>query len=524
MTPELWKRICVVLDRVLDAEPSEQDAVFQAACRAEGVAADEVVRFVAATNPDPEFLEQLPAALVTRALTPLSERLPLPAGTRLGDYELIAPIGEGGMGEVYRARDTKLHRDVALKVLPDRFAMDPDRLARFQREARLLAALNHPNIAAIYGFEECASAHSGEPVQALALELVDGPTLADRLSGGALPITETLSIAHQIVDALEAAHEAGIVHRDLKPSNLKLKASDGRDDPFVKVLDFGVAKPLSPIEAVPTASNANLPATITSPAVTGVGVLMGTAAYMAPEQVKGKTIDQRVDIWAFGCVLYEMLTGTRAFAGDEVTETLGLIVTAEPDWAKLPPDTPASLRQLLGRCLEKDRRRRLAHIADARFDLEEARATPLAASVAHAGTPKRLWLAWAWAAAATAAAIGGIWASWRAAPAVAPAVLRFEVPHPLRRPSVPAISPDGSRLAFQVPTSGQRQIHLRKVNEFESRIAPWHRRRHGPDVFTRRRVAGVSHELDADDAAAALQPPATEKDPRRRWRRRDAGR
>ena len=255
MTPERWKRICVVLDRVLDAEPSQQDAVFQAACRTEGVEAEDVVRFVAATNRDPEFLKQLPAALVTEALGPLSERLPLMAGTRLGDYEVIVPIGAGAMGEIYRARDTKLHRDVALKVLPDRFAMDPDRLARFKREAQLLAALNHPNIAAIYGFEECDSAaRPGEKVLALALELVEGPTLADRLNGGALPVAETLSIARQIVDALEAAHEAGIVHRDLKPSNLKLKGSGAHDDLIVKVLDFGVAKALSPIETTPSTS------------------------------------------------------------------------------------------------------------------------------------------------------------------------------------------------------------------------------------------------------------------------------
>ena len=471
MTPERWKRICVVLDRVLDAEPAQQDAEFRAACRTEGVEADDVVRFVAATTRDPEFLKQLPPALVTEALGPLSERLLLMAGTRLGDYEVIAPIDAGAMGEIYRARDTKLHRDVALKVLPDRFAMDPDRLARFKREAQLLAALNHPNIAAIYGFEECASAaRPGETVRALALELVEGPTLADRLNGGALPVADTLSIARQIVDALEAAHEAGIVHRDLKPSNIKLKGSDAHDDLIVKVLDFGVAKALSPVETTPSTSDAGRPATMMSPAATGVGVLIGTVAYMAPEQVKGKTIDQRVDIWATGCVLYEMLTGTRAFGGDEVAETLGLIVTAEPDWTKLPPTTPASLRQLLSRCLEKDRRRRLAHISDARFDLAETAAMPSPqASVTRAGAHRWLPLASALATLAIAGTIGGVWAARRLAPTEASTVLRFEIPHPLRRPAVPAISPDGSRLAFQVPTLGQRQIHLRKTNEFESR-------------------------------------------------------
>ena len=474
MTPERWQRICVALDRVFDAEPSQQDGVFETACRTLGVTAEDVVRFMAATNRDPEFLKQLPAALVTEALGPLSERLPLTAGTRLGDYDVLGGIGAGAMGEIYRARDTKLHRDVALKVLPDRFAMDPDRFARFKREAQLLAALNHPNIAAIYGFEEGdAAAHPGGTVVALALELVEGPTLADRLGGGALPVAETLSIARQIVDALEAAHETGIVHRDLKPSNIKLKGSAAHDDLIAKVLDFGVAKALGPIETTPAPSDAGRPATMTSPAATGVGVLIGTVAYMAPEQVRGRTIDQRVDIWAFGCVLYEMLTGTRAFGGDEVTETLGLIVTAEPDWTKLPPTTPASLRQLLRRCLEKDRRRRLAHIADARFDLDETAATPLPqASVIRAGAPQWLPLAWALATLAITVTIGGIWASRRMAPPEAPPVLRFEIPHPLRRPAVPAISPDGSRLAFQVPTLGQRQIHLRKTNEFESRSLP----------------------------------------------------
>jgi serine/threonine-protein kinase len=471
ITPERWKRICAVLDRVLDAEPSQRDAVLRAACRAEDVETEDVVRFVSATNRDPEFLEQLPSAVVTEALGPLSERLPLAPGTHLGDYEVIAPIGAGAMGEIYRARDTKLHRDVALKVLPDRFAADPDRLARFKREAQLLAALNHPNIAAIYGFEECGpAARPGETVLALALELVEGQTLAGRLAGGALPVAETLSIARQIVDALEAAHEAGIVHRDLKPSNLKLKGSGAHDDLIVKVLDFGVAKALSSIEATPSASN--VPATMTSPAATGAGILIGTVAYMAPEQIKGKTIDQRADIWAFGCVLYEMLTGARAFGGDEVTETLALIVAAEPDWTKLPPDTPASLRQLLSRCLEKDRRRRLAHIADARFDLNETGATPLPpSSVVRAGAPKRV-VAWALAVLAIAAAIASVWIPGRVATPEAPAVLRFEIPHPLRRPSVPAISPDGSHLAFQVPTFGRRQIHLRRTNEFESRSLP----------------------------------------------------
>jgi serine/threonine protein kinase len=227
-------------------------------------------------------------------------------GTRLGPYEILSALGAGGMGEVYRARDTKLNREVALKVLPSGVALDPDRLARFKREAQMLASLNHPNIAAIHGFEDSGETH------ALVLELVEGETLADRIARGAVPLEDALPIARQICDALEAAHEHGIIHRDLKPANIKV-----RPDGSVKVLDFGLARA---VEASP-ASGTSLSATITSPAMmTGIGMLLGTAAYMAPEQARGKTVDNRADIWAFGCVLFEMLTGTRAFEGDEITD------------------------------------------------------------------------------------------------------------------------------------------------------------------------------------------------------------
>jgi serine/threonine protein kinase len=233
-------------------------------------------------------------------------------GTRLGPYEILAPIGAGGMGEVYRARDTKLNRDVALKILPSKFALDPDRLARFKREAQVLASLNHPHIAAIYGFEDSGETH------ALVLELVEGPTFADRIAKGAIPLDEALPIAKQIAEALEAAHEQGIIHRDLKPANVKV-----REDGTVKVLDFGLAKLADPTAA--NAQNVSVTAspTITTPAMmTGVGMILGTAAYMSPEQAKGRPADKRSDIWAFGCVLYEMLTGRRAFEAGDVTETL----------------------------------------------------------------------------------------------------------------------------------------------------------------------------------------------------------
>ena len=259
------------------------------------------------------------------------------------------------MGEVYRARDTKLERDIALKVLPTAFTEDVDRVARFKREARLLAALNHPHIGTIYGFEDAG------PVLALVLELVDGETLDDRLTQGPLPLAEALTIAEQIADALDAAHGAGIVHRDLKPSNIKI-TSDG----LVKVLDFGLAK------AAGEGSTPDLSKSPTMTAGTSAGVILGTAPYMSPEQARGKAVDKRTDIWAFGCVLYQMLTGRRAFCGETVSDTIAAILEREPDWTAMPAGTPPVVRRLLQRCLEKDARRRLRDIGDVRHWLEEA--------------------------------------------------------------------------------------------------------------------------------------------------------
>jgi serine/threonine protein kinase len=282
-------------------------------------------------------------------------------GTRLGPYEVVAAIGAGGMGEVYRARDTKLNRDVALKILAAAFASDPDRLARFHREAQVLASLNHPHIGGIYGFEDSGETH------ALVLEFVDGPTLADRIAQGPIPIDEALPIAMQIAEALETAHEQGIIHRDLKPANIKLRA-----DGTVKVLDFGLAKLNDPnVSNVPNDPNVfSMSPTITSPALmTGVGVLLGTAAYMSPEQARGKAVDKRADIWAFGCVLFEMLTGARPFAGDETTDVVVAILSKEPDWSRLPASTSRRVRELLERCLAKDPRQRLRDIGDVRLEI-----------------------------------------------------------------------------------------------------------------------------------------------------------
>ncbi len=280
-------------------------------------------------------------------------------GKTLGHYEILEPLGKGGMGEVYRARDTKLDRDVAIKVLPEDFATDPDRLARFEREAKLLAALNHANIGAIHGLEE------SDDVRFLVLELIEGQTLEQRLMKGALPVPEALDIARQIAEALEAAHDNGVVHRDVKPANVLLTAKGG-----VKVLDFGIAKN--------TMLDANVAATAQATNLTTDGTLMGTPPYMSPEQIRGEEADKRADIWSFGCVLYEALTGKRAFDRETVADTLAAIIERNPDYDTLPPDVPPSIRQLVRRCLEKDQRDRLRDIGDARIEIKQALAMPRA--------------------------------------------------------------------------------------------------------------------------------------------------
>src|SRR6187402_2256033 len=264
----------------------------------------------------------------------------LPPGARVGPYEILSALGAGGMGEVYRARDAKLNRDVAIKILLQSVAADPERIARFRREAQVLASLNHENIAHIHGIEDA------DGITALVLELVDGEDLAARLARGPIPLDEALPIARQIAGALEAAHELGIVHRDLKPANVKV-----RPDGTVKVLDFGLAKATEPTGSTAAGVVADSP-TLTSPAMmTGVGVILGTAAYMSPEQAKGRAADKRSDVWAFGCVLYEMLTGQRAFDGEDMTDVLGAVVRLEPNWDALSKDVPRPVRTLLQACL-----------------------------------------------------------------------------------------------------------------------------------------------------------------------------
>src|SRR5216683_3197963 len=298
----------------------------------------------------------------------------LTCGTKLGPYEIVAPLGAGGMGEVYRARDTKLGREVALKFLPPLFTADADRVARFEREARLLASLNHPHIGAIYGFEDAGN------VPALVLELVEGDTLDDRVRRGPLPLSETLALAQQITDALDAAHRAGIVHRDLKPSNIKITP-----DGVVKVLDFGLAKALTAEGSDPNLSKS---ATMTASG-TIAGVILGTAGYMSPEQAKGRPVDRRTDIWAFGCVLYELLTGKKAFEGETTSDVLAAVIRAEPDWQALPSATPTKICDVLRRCLQKDKTLRLRDAGDARIEIHEALIAPKDAGATHAGAAPR---------------------------------------------------------------------------------------------------------------------------------------
>ena len=378
-------------------------------------------------------------------------------GTRIGHYEVVELLGRGGMGEVYRARDSQLQRDVAIKVLLSSVANDAERISRFSREAQLLAALNHPNIAGVHGLEQ------SHGVSALVMELVPGPTLADRIALGAMPVDEALPIAKQIAEAIEAAHEQGIIHRDLKPANIKL-----RDDGTVKVLDFGLAKSMESSSSAAESPTLSLQGT-------AAGVILGTAAYMAPEQARGKAVDKRADIWAFGCVVFEMLTGLRAFQADDVTDTIVALLTKEPEWNLLPASA-AAVRPLLSRCLTKDRKQRLQAIGEARFQIDQllSGASLHAASAASvATTPWRTVLGVAGIAAAVA--VVATWAVTRPQPA-APALLsRFEIvpAPPLAQPNGSdrdiGISPDGRYIVYRGGERGDQFI-LRPIDAVEGRV------------------------------------------------------
>ena len=403
--------------------------------------------------------------------------MPLSPGTRIGPYEVVGSLGAGGMGEVYRARDPKLGRDVALKLLPAAFATDPERLARFDREAQALASLNHPHIAQIYGFEQSTD------TRALVMELVDGPTLADLIAvgmserrGGSLDPPEAIRIARQIALALEAAHERGITHRDLKPSNVKI-AADGS----VKVLDFGLAKLSSASDSsMRSAIDVTASPTLMSPTLaTGVGVILGTAAYMSPEQARGKPVDKRADIWAFGCVLYEMLTGRRAFSGEDVSDTLAGILRGDPEWSLVPASVSPTVRQYLKRCLAKDPAQRVHDIADVRLALEGAFDSPVEPAQGTAAPAHRTWrsrvalvgvIAGAMIVGALGTAIvGRMW------PGNPPGVVRLAIVPPNGIPLAPtqldadvAVSRDGARVAFVNLEQGRTGLYVRSLDRVDA--------------------------------------------------------
>jgi Tol biopolymer transport system component len=389
-------------------------------------------------------------------------------GKTLGPYQVVAKLGEGGMGQVFRATDTKLKRQVAIKILPPSLAADHERLARFQREAELLASLNHPHIAGIYGLEE------SDGLSALVMELVDGEDLSQRIARGAIPIDEALPIARQIAEALEAAHEQGIIHRDLKPANVKVRA-----DGTVKVLDFGLAKAMDP--TVLSSSDAMDSPTITSPAMTLRGVILGTAAYMAPEQAKGKSVDKRADIWAFGVVLYEMLTGRRLFDAEDTTETLAAVLTRDVTMTTLPVAIPARLRSLLRDCLIRDPKQRLRDIGDARIALDRIIAgapdnaiAPAAAAATPVVPAWRRVLPWALAILTTIAlaVVLFTWAPWRVAPAPAPrkllALIGADASLPMDLGASATLSPDGTTLAFAAQQAGQTRLFVRKLDQLQA--------------------------------------------------------
>ncbi len=397
----------------------------------------------------------------------------LTPGTRLGVYEVTTQIGAGGMGEVYCARDTKLNRVVALKILPDAFAADSDRLVRFRREAQVLASLNHPNIAHLYGVEDAGSTH------ALVMELVDGPTLADRIAQGPIPLAEALPIARQIAEALEAAHEQGIVHRDLKPANVKV-----RDDGTVKVLDFGLAKALDPA----TASSAEV---MNSPTLTArstqLGVILGTAAYMAPEQARGKVVDKRADIWSFGVVLDEMLTGQRTFKGEEISDVLAAVLRQDIDWTALPAGTPPRLTRLLERCLDRDLKQRLRDIGEVRIEIAKilggapdsaVASAPASAAVRRSAVARVL--PWALVAIGWIGLLAAllIWSPWRSAPAPSPRTLAASLGADASLDTDPGgfgslgavaqLSPDGTMLAFVAQQAGKTRVFVRKLDGLQA--------------------------------------------------------
>ena len=464
MTPERWREVERICEGALACAPSERPAYVSAACGGDDALRKEVESLLANAASAEHFIEK-PAIAAAEALAGLSG---LSAGQRVGPYHIVGKLGAGGMGEVYRARDTQLGREVAIKVLPTLFTSDAERLARFEREARLLASLNHPNIATIHGVEHVDGIH------ALVLEVVEGETLTERLQSAAsgvsrrrsrsgegggrtrsgLPLADALTIARQIVEALETAHEKGVIHRDLKPANIKV-----RPDGVVKVLDFGLAKEVAPSGS--PADGSQLPSQTMSG--TRDGAILGTAAYMSPEQARGQAVDKRTDIWAFGCVLFEMLTGRNAFAGETPTDTLAAVLEREPPWTELPDSTPLSLRRLLQRCLEKDPKRRLRDIGDARVELEGSQSdSPVAPSLPQPASRLRERLAWL-SALTLVTLISGATVLW-VIPSAAPSPeTRFTITTPPTRDLSFAMAPDGQNLVFIADSDGGPRLWVHSL-------------------------------------------------------------
>lgn len=457
MISERWERIKALFEAAHERLPGERAAWLAESCGDDHALRAEVARLLVADERAGGFLE-MPAAVAALGDLELEAAEELLTdnqshsleGRHVGAYKILSFLGAGGMGEVYRARDSRLGRDVAIKVLPRVFTTDPERLARFEREARMLAALNHPHIATIHGVEEA------EGIRALILELVEGPTLADRLAAGPLPIQQALSIARDIADALDAAHEKGIIHRDLKPANIKI-ASDGT----VKVLDFGTAKMTAVIGATRDLSQlSNVPMSGTSE-----GMILGTTAYMSPEQARGQAVDKRTDVWAFGCVLYEMVTGRAAFAGTTTADTIAAILDREPDWRALPESTPASVRRLLQRCLDKDPKRRLRDIGDARVEIDDAptsHATATIQAAQYRAPAARRWIA-AVSLATAAAVLAFVTGRLTIGPSATSEVQVHRLTDWVGLEEAPAISPDGRSIAFVANTGASRQIWLRLI-------------------------------------------------------------
>jgi Tol biopolymer transport system component len=442
--PERLREIETLFHEARERPPAEREAFLAGACADDPTLRREVESLLAQPNND--GLLNVPAMVIAAQMM-TSPRDSILTGRRIGAFQIDMLLGAGGMGEVYRARDTKLGRDVAIKILPSVFTKDPERLARFEREARMLAALNHPHIGAIYGVEEV------EGFRALVLELVEGDTLADRLQRGPVPVAEALDMARQMAEALDAAHEKGIIHRDLKPANIKITP-----DGLVKVLDFGLAKAAT--------GDGSSPDLTRSPTVTigGTrdGVILGTAAYMSPEQARGRAVDKRADVWGFGCVVYEMLTGRIAFPGETVADTIAAILQREPDWSRVPDSTPATIHRLLRHCLQKDARRRLRDIGDARIELDDALtgvgpAEPIV-------VPKRSRWSLVLSSAAvvtTLIAIAVVIGNRIIARQTTPVVNLQRITDFVGMEEYPAASPDGKAVAFIAPANGRRQAWVR---------------------------------------------------------------